>query len=76
LGSRAAMGTDFAVAEECNRYSECGDYKAVYGNLVFIIEYRDQDFTVRCQAFPELSIVRRDVNVSTPGNGSYVYKAC
>ena len=76
LGSRATMGTDFAVAEECNRYSECGDYKAVYGDLVFIIEYRDQDFSAGCKNFPELSIVRRDVKVSTPGAASYVYHGC
>ncbi len=76
LGNRGAMGTDFAVAEECNRYSECGDYQAVYGDLVFIIEYRDQDFTAGCKDFPELSIVRRDVNVSKPGSASYVYKGC
>jgi len=76
LSSRSAMGTDFAVAEECNRYSECGDYTAVYGDLVFVIEYRDQDFNAGCQNFPELSIVRRDVNVSTPSSGSYVYKGC
>ncbi len=76
LGNRKAMGTDFAVAEECNRYSECGDYQAEYGDLVFIIEYRDQDFTAGCKDFPGLSIVRRDVKVSTPGSASYVYKGC
>lgn len=70
------MGTDFAVAEECNRYSECGDYKAGYGDLVFVIEYRDQDFTAGCKAYPELSIVRRDVDVSKPGSASYVYQGC
>jgi hypothetical protein len=76
VSSAEAMGTDFAVAEECNRYSECGDYKAGYGDLVFVIEYRDQDFTAGCQKYPELSIVRRDVNVSTPGSAGYVYQGC
>lgn len=76
LGSAAAMGTDFAVAEECNRWDECGEYQATYGNLVFVIEYRDQDFTQGCADFPELSIVRRDVNVSTPSSGEYVYDGC
>jgi len=76
VGSAKSMGTDFAVAEECNRYSECGDYKAGYGDLVFVIEYRDQDFDAGCKAFPELSIVRRDVNVTTPGSATYVYKGC
>ena len=76
VGSKAAMGTDFAVVEECNRYSECGTYTAVYGNLVFIIEYRAQDFQVGCTTYPELSIVLRDLNVSTPSSSSYVYQGC
>jgi hypothetical protein len=76
LGSKSQMGTDFAVAEECNRYGECSDYQAAYGDLVFIIEYRDQDFTAGCQNYPQLSIVRRDVNVTTPGSAGYVYKGC
>jgi hypothetical protein len=76
LGSVSQMGTDFAVAEECNRYSECDQYQAAYGNLVFVIEYRDQDFAKGCTDFPELSIVRRDVNVTKPGSASYVYQAC
>lgn len=76
LDSKDEMGTDFAVAEECNRYSECGDYQSAYGDLVFIIEYRDQDFAAGCQDFPELSIVRRDVEVTTPGSGTYKYEGC
>ena len=76
VGSAAAMGTDFAVVEECNRYSECDTYTAVYGNLVFIIEYRTQDFQVGCSTYPELSIVLRDLNVSTPSSSSYVYQGC
>lgn len=76
VGKVKDMGTDFAVAEECNRYSECGDYKAGYGDLVFVIEYRDQDFSAGCKAFPELSIVRRDVNVSKPGATGYKYEGC
>jgi hypothetical protein len=70
------LGTDFAVAEECNRYDECGDYKAAYGDLVFVIEYRQQDFQKGCQNFPELSIVLRDLDVSSPGSASYVYQGC
>jgi len=76
LGSVAAMGTDFAVVEECNRYSECNTYTAVYGNLVFIVEYRTQDFQTGCSKYPELSIVLRDLNVSTPSSSSYVYQGC
>jgi hypothetical protein len=76
LGDAVAMGTDFAVAEECNRWDECAEYQEVYGNRVFVIEYRDQDFAAGCADFPELSIVRRDRDVSTPASSEYVYDAC
>jgi len=76
VGDAQAMGTDFAVVEECNRYSECGDYKTGYGDLVFVIEYRDQDFAAGCKNYPELSIVRRDREVSTPGSAGYVFDGC
>ncbi len=76
LNEVGAMGTDFAIAEECNRWGECGDYQAAYGNLVFVIEYRQQDFDAGCAAFDELAIVLRDVNVTTPSSSSYVYDAC
>src|SRR5690606_15589501 len=57
LDRRAEMGTDFAIAEECNRWDECGDYVAAYGDRVFVIEYREEDFTLGCASFPDLSIV-------------------
>jgi hypothetical protein len=76
LGSVTAMGTDFAVAEECNRWSECDDYTAAYGDRVFVIEYRAQDFTLGCTSHPELSIVLRDLAVSTPTSAGYVYQGC
>ena len=76
LGSAAEMGTDFAIAEECNRYGECTDYQAVYGNLVFVIEYRTQDFQKGCTDHPELSIVLRDLDVSPAGSAGYVYQGC
>jgi hypothetical protein len=70
------MGTDFAVVEECNRYSECDSYQAAYGNLLFLIEYRQQDFTKGCSDYPNLSIVLRDLNVSPVGSAGYVYQGC
>jgi hypothetical protein len=76
LSRRAEMGTDFAVAEECNRYSECGDYVTVYGDLVFVIEYRQQDFSQGCADHADLSIVLRDLNLVTPSSSGYVYDAC
>lgn len=76
LGRVTELGTDFAVAEECNRWSECGDYQEAYGDRVFVIEYRQQDFEAGCADFPELSIVLRDLDVTGPGSDTYVYDGC
>lgn len=70
-------GFDFAVAEECGRYKECDSYTANYGNQVFVVEYRAQDFKYSCEHWgDDLSIILRDRNVTAPGSKSYVYKAC
>lgn len=76
VGRRAEMGTDFVVAEECNRYRECGVYTAGYGAHVLVIEYRRQDFTRGCADFPGLSIVLRDRNLVGPAAGAYVHDGC
>lgn len=73
---RAEMGTDFVVAEECNRYSECDVYTAAYGDHVLVIEYRRADFDAGCAAFPGLSIVLRDRDLVTPSQPGYVYDGC
>jgi hypothetical protein len=36
-----ALGFDFAIAEECQAYGECGTYMKAYGNEVFEVEYPD-----------------------------------
>lgn len=76
VGRKAELGTDFVVAEECNRYSECEDYRTAYGDHVLVIEYRRQDFATGCSKFPTLSIVLRDVNLVMPSQSGYVYDAC
>ncbi len=77
--ARTQIGFDFAIAEECGRWKECGAYRKVYGNNVIVIEYRLKDFKRDCKKKKlrrALSVVLRDVNVSTPGAKKYVYKAC
>jgi hypothetical protein len=70
-------GFDFAVAEECADYDECQNYTATYGNHVIVIEYSQSKFTKACNSYGStLSIVLRDVDVTTPGSGSYVFKTC
>jgi Glycoside-hydrolase family GH114 len=76
VGRRDEMGTDFAVAEECDRYSECDAYTGAYGDHVLVIEYRRKDFDKGCAAYPQLSIVLRDLDLVTPTDKGYVYAAC
>jgi hypothetical protein len=73
---KAELGTDFVVAEECNRYSECDDYRAAYGDHVLVIEYRQADFQTGCSKYPSLSIVLRDLNLVMPSQSGYVYAGC
>lgn len=76
VARRAEMGTDFVVAEECNRYSECDVYTAAYGEHVLVIEYRRADFDAGCAAFPQLSIVLRDLDLVPASAAGYVYDGC
>jgi hypothetical protein len=39
--ARSEVGFDFAVSEECHRWTECSDYSEVYGSHVMDIEYTD-----------------------------------
>lgn len=73
---RADLGTDFVVAEECNRYSECDMYTDHYGDHVLVIEYRRADFDRGCRDFPGLSIILRDLDLVTPSDSGYVYDGC
>lgn len=68
LGTRGKdIGFDFAVAESCARWHECGDYVHVYGSRVLAVEYRRSDFARACQRWgARLSIILRDRAV-TPG---------
>jgi len=73
---KAELGTDFVVAEECNRYTECDAYRAGYGDHVLVIEYRREDFTKGCSAYPGLSIVLRDRDLVPAGAAGYVFDGC
>jgi Glycoside-hydrolase family GH114 len=73
---RAQLGTDFVVSEECARYQECDAYIEGYGEHVLMIEYRRADFQSGCAQHPDYSIVLRDLNLTTPQAGSYVFEDC
>ncbi|MFT3695097.1 MAG: endo alpha-1,4 polygalactosaminidase [Kofleriaceae bacterium] len=76
VARRSELGTDFAVAEECDHYSECDSYTAGYQDHVIVIEYLRADFTTGCSAFPNLSIILRDRDLVTPSDAAYVYDGC
>lgn len=64
----SAVGFDFAVAESCARWDECGRYVSSYGDLVLAIEYSDKFFAQACADYgARLAIVRRDVALSPAG---------
>jgi len=75
--NREANGLDFAVAEECGEWDECGDYTAEFGDRVIVVEYTAKGLSKACAGFgDELSIVRRDLDVSPKGSSGYVRETC
>ncbi|SDD73048.1 endo alpha-1,4 polygalactosaminidase [Nocardioides lianchengensis] len=69
------VGFDFAVAEECGRYDECGQYAAEYGRRVLVIEYRRQDLVKTCREYGDrLAVVYRDRDLSPDGVREYCRK--
>ncbi|MER6949593.1 endo alpha-1,4 polygalactosaminidase [Nonomuraea sp. NPDC000554] len=76
-GSRQQNGLDFAVAEECGVWDECGDYTAAFGDNVIVIEYTARGLSKACSGWGgRLSVVRRDVSVSPKGSSGYVRQTC
>lgn len=76
-GSRVENGLDFAVAEECGRWDECGGYTDAFGPNVIVIEYTPDGLASACAGWGgELSIVQRDVGVSPEGSADYVRETC
>ena len=75
---REANGLDFAVVEECGYHdSECGTYTEAFGDHVVVVEYTQEGLDRACAGWAdELSIVLRDVDVSTPDDEGYRYGTC
>lgn len=83
---RQAVGFDFAIAEECQRYAgpagrECEDYRRWYGDAVYEIEYPDAggraNFAAACAARgADIAIAYRDRDVTALGRPGYVFDTC
>jgi hypothetical protein len=75
------LGFDFAIAEECQAYDECGAYTAAYGHEVIEIEYTDNggraNFARACRARgARISIILRDRGVVPAGQPGFVEQRC
>ncbi|HMJ36348.1 MAG TPA: endo alpha-1,4 polygalactosaminidase [Baekduia sp.] len=80
-GAGKALGFDFAIAEECNVYDECGSYTGPFGDQVYEIEYTDNggeaNFHSACSSRgSSISIIYRDRDVVSKGDDNYTYDAC
>jgi hypothetical protein len=85
IGSRGRdeAGFDFAIAEECDRWSECADHTAVYGPHVLDVEYADdlldtaEGACARIRALdPAPHAIVRDRDLVPAGQDGYAYAAC
>jgi hypothetical protein len=85
IGSRGRdeAGFDFAIAEECDRWSECAAYTEVYGPHVLDVEYADdlldtaEGACARILASdPAPRAVVRDRDLVPAGEDGYAYAAC
>jgi len=79
-GRGKAAGLDFAIVESCQVYDECAGYTDVFGAHVLEIEYTDtpeRHFTAACAARgAHISVIRRDRNLTIPGEPAYFYQTC
>ena len=67
-----SVGYDFAIAEECGRWHECGSYVDSYGDLVYAVEYRRKDFRRTCDHWGDrLAVVLRDLDLTPDGVHDY-----
>ncbi|WP_369030785.1 endo alpha-1,4 polygalactosaminidase [Streptomyces adonidis] len=77
LRDRASVGLDFAIAEECGQWDECGEFADAFDNNVLVVEYTAQGMTKACSSWSgQLSIVRRDAEVEPKGASDYLRDTC
>lgn len=73
----AARFFDFAVVEECQRYSECGRFLRRYSDHVIEIEYRRKDFDAACGSHGDrIAVVLRDRELVPAGVPGHLYATC
>ncbi|MBR7677677.1 endo alpha-1,4 polygalactosaminidase [Streptomyces daliensis] len=74
---RESVGLDFAIAEECGKWTECDGYVEEFGDHVIVIEYSAEGLATACEGWSDrLSIVRRDKDVRPIGHADYLRETC
>ncbi|MGW7514881.1 endo alpha-1,4 polygalactosaminidase [Streptomyces sp. NPDC054796] len=74
---RESVGLDFAIAEECGKWTECDGYVKEFGDHVIVIEYSAEGLATACEGWgDQLSIVRRDKDVRPAGHADYLRETC
>lgn len=62
------VGFDFAIAESCGRWRECGDYVDHYGDRLLVVEYGRRGFRRACAAVGgAVPVVLRDRDLEPDG---------
>jgi len=70
-------GFDFAIAEECGAFTECGTFTAMYPGRVYVVEYATAGWNAACSAVGSSnSVIQRNVDVRPNTASGYVYKEC
>lgn len=75
------IGFDFAIAEECQVYDECGAYTRAYGRRVLEVEYDDaggvRGFRAACRARGRrIAVTYRDRDLVARGQRGYAFRSC
>ncbi|NUU16691.1 endo alpha-1,4 polygalactosaminidase [Cellulomonas humilata] len=72
----AAIGFDFAVAEECHEFDECAAYTALYGDQVLDVEYTGTLADICADPDRLVMTVLRDRELTAPGSPEHVREHC
>jgi hypothetical protein len=75
------IGFDFAIAEECQVYGECGAYTRAYGRRVLEVEYDDaggvRGFRAACRARGRrIAVTYRDRDLVVRGARDHAFRSC
>ncbi|MFF7048695.1 endo alpha-1,4 polygalactosaminidase [Streptomyces griseorubiginosus] len=77
LADRASVGLDFAMAEECAEYDECGAFADAFDGNVLVVEYTGKGMAAACAHWGgTLGVVRRDADVVPEGAAGFLRKTC